>query len=231
MGFLDKKDRVIDMVLTDEGKRQLSAGELELSFYAFFDDGVDYDPWVAESGSLDADALLARKRQLIEDTLSLEATPGLSYRRLQNDLETIETNYPLHTMPQNKDVLQRISYNPDTLSGSIRVVERRVQELRVVRDQSNNIVESSGPYDRGFEVLESGVFRLEADVLEGLPSSQGFKVSILRSGSDGLDVVEPKLDFDEVLSYGADLKLFIDEIPSADVVADVEDLADEVGRR
>ena len=52
MGLLDKNDRIIDLVLPSEGRRQLSLGELEFKYFSVFDDEVDYDPYVANSGSL-----------------------------------------------------------------------------------------------------------------------------------------------------------------------------------
>jgi len=41
--FLDKKEQVIDIELTQHGKRLLSRGKLKPVFYAFFDDDILYD--------------------------------------------------------------------------------------------------------------------------------------------------------------------------------------------
>jgi len=48
MGFLDKKERILDIVLTDRGRELLSKNEMHVSYYAFSDDGINY------SGSLAA---------------------------------------------------------------------------------------------------------------------------------------------------------------------------------
>ena len=42
MGFLDAKERIFDVVLTDKGKELLSQNLLNVEFYAFSDEGLDY---------------------------------------------------------------------------------------------------------------------------------------------------------------------------------------------
>ena len=52
MLFLDKKEEVLDIKLTQFGKYKLSVGEFKPVYYAFFDDDILYDPDYAElSGS------------------------------------------------------------------------------------------------------------------------------------------------------------------------------------
>lgn len=43
MTFLNKKEQVIDIELTQHGKRLLSRGKMKPAFYAFFDDDILYD--------------------------------------------------------------------------------------------------------------------------------------------------------------------------------------------
>lgn len=43
MAFLDKKEQVLDIQLTQHGKRLLSRGKLKPAYYAFFDDDIIYD--------------------------------------------------------------------------------------------------------------------------------------------------------------------------------------------
>lgn len=67
MGFLDNQSRVVDFSLTDLGREQYAAGKLEFVYYAFFDDGVDYEPY--STAELDDDGL----EQAISDQPMLEA--------------------------------------------------------------------------------------------------------------------------------------------------------------
>jgi hypothetical protein len=48
MKFLNKKEQVFDIQLTPYGKHKLSAGDLNPTYYAFFDDNVIYDIEYAE---------------------------------------------------------------------------------------------------------------------------------------------------------------------------------------
>lgn len=43
MGFLDSKEEMLKIVLTDHGKKKLAEGDLQVAHYAFFDDEVDYE--------------------------------------------------------------------------------------------------------------------------------------------------------------------------------------------
>lgn len=52
-GILDAKTRIIDAVITDEGKRQISTGKLRIQFSAFTDRSAFYEASAA-SGSTDA---------------------------------------------------------------------------------------------------------------------------------------------------------------------------------
>lgn len=42
MSFLDPKERILDITLTEEGRKKLSQGKLQVKYYRFFDDEVDY---------------------------------------------------------------------------------------------------------------------------------------------------------------------------------------------
>ena len=216
MGFIDKTDRVIDMVLTDEGRRQLASGELEFYEYAFFDGGIDYDPVIVGSGSLSEDDLLSAIRDQIEATLSLEVMPGLSLKRSRDDLQVLNLGQPLYTMRQGKEDQPANPNAPDILTASDQVTERRVEETRVTRDQLGREVDRVGPFFRGNEVLKSTVLTLDLAVLDGLPSSEGFHLTVLASGSDGLERAPLRIDLDEQLSFGPDLIVSLDDEPSRD---------------
>lgn len=42
MAFLDPKEEMLKLILTDYGKKKLSEGKLKIKYYSFFDDEVDY---------------------------------------------------------------------------------------------------------------------------------------------------------------------------------------------
>jgi hypothetical protein len=74
VGFLDRKNRVVDIVLTGRGRELFAVGRLDFAHYAFFDDGLDYDPW--STGSLTDE----ERDDLIHSSPMLEA-PVVQDRR------------------------------------------------------------------------------------------------------------------------------------------------------
>ena len=51
MSFLDNKERVMEIQLTEHGRKLLSQGKLIVKYYRFLDDEVDYVPKNYYSGS------------------------------------------------------------------------------------------------------------------------------------------------------------------------------------
>ena len=43
MAFLDRKEQVFDIQLTQHGKRMLGKGKFKPTYYAFYDDDIIYD--------------------------------------------------------------------------------------------------------------------------------------------------------------------------------------------
>lgn len=68
MSFFDKKEDVLEIVLTPHGRSLLSKGKLMPAYYAFLDDDVIYD--VASVG--DTEANYQVKERILENTLSLK---------------------------------------------------------------------------------------------------------------------------------------------------------------
>lgn len=51
MGFVDNKDKILEIILTDYGRKLLSKGELVIKYYSFGDDEIDYEVLSGYSGS------------------------------------------------------------------------------------------------------------------------------------------------------------------------------------
>lgn len=104
MGFLDRKNRVVDIVLTGRGRELFSVGELDFAYYAFFDDGLDYDPW--STGSLSDE----ERDELIHSSPMLEA-PAVQDRR--NSIIPLEpTSFVFKAAPDYGALPRMISPNP-----------------------------------------------------------------------------------------------------------------------
>lgn len=55
MGFLDSKEEMMQIILTDHGRSLLSKGKFNIRYYSFSDDEVDYQPLYDASGSIGED--------------------------------------------------------------------------------------------------------------------------------------------------------------------------------
>lgn len=72
MGFLDAKQRVLDVALTEHGRRQYAAGKLRFVYFSLHDDLVDYDPFIPSSGSYSSAAISDIISSCIEESPMLE---------------------------------------------------------------------------------------------------------------------------------------------------------------
>ena len=78
MGFLDPKERVMDIILTQYGRSKLAQeGSLKVKYYRFFDDEIDYGtPNITLAAETGASAILTESGDTLVteggDTLILE---------------------------------------------------------------------------------------------------------------------------------------------------------------
>lgn len=111
MGFLDKKERILDIVLTDRGRELLSQNQLVVRYYAFSDDGVNYTGSLSSSVSISGSSVDYE----VHKTLLFEATQ-------KNDKSRNLNNF-LYTVPERANVLPEFIVRAD-ISSSISL-ERR----------------------------------------------------------------------------------------------------------
>ncbi len=105
MAFLDQKERILDIVLTDRGRELMSKNLLDFTYFAFSDEGVDY------SGSLvSANAASSSLDDYVHRNLSFEATQKTNGKGLptNKDLSTF-----LFTIPSRKTVLPKLVVSRD----------------------------------------------------------------------------------------------------------------------
>ena len=207
-GFLDKNNRIIDMVLTGEGKSLLSKGDLSFVYWAAFDDEVDYKPYIANYESYSNADLSASIQTYIEDTLVKEATTGYI---LTNKSGSDFTNVyqPLLTIPQGQEILPRIKIFISP-TGSINAQQQKIINHNIEKDINGNIVQTIDA-DVGIKILNSQNTSIKIGFnKDGYPKQyvyEGFLVKILKSGSEGFDEIPHKYDLNNDISFGNELKL------------------------
>lgn len=210
-GFLDKETRIVDMVLTGLGKRLLSQGDLSFVYWVPFDDEVDYDPYIYNSGSLTMAQMSQSQFDQVEATLVREATSG--YRSMnKSGSDYTNVHRPLFNMPQSQRVLPRMqsSFGTGSVELTLEVKQRKVYDIHIRKDQFGNTIEQLGPYDRGQERYESSNVILGYKYAPGsFPpdfNSDGFLVRVYRSGSEGLIEVGERLDSENQIAYGPEIR-------------------------
>jgi len=221
-GFLDKKSRVVDMVLTDYGKELYSKGTLRFKYYAFSDDEVDYDPWISESGSLSNVELTSSKIDHIEDTLVREAVFGRQFDEAPVSRDQTNIQRLMYTMPQGQKILPKLKLSPDVISGSVSSVQQKIERVSVTRDQYGNIVDRSEPQSLGYEKFKASRLTFDFKVEDFFDESRtkGVLIRIFSSGSDGFTEIRNKKDLENILSYSNDLRVLTDT--RVDKPSDVE---------
>lgn len=184
-GFLDPKERVIDMVLTDVGKSLLLKGELQFVYWIPFDDEVDYNPYVSESGSLSASALQARKDELTESPLVREATMG--YRGLNfREEDTTNVNRPMFSAPPGVGqsfALPELSVDPTGTTVEIK--------QRSVKRYFGGLLNSDAVQIIGIRRYDPAQVRVQASYSAGSypadTQTEGFLVTVYQSSTIRVD--------------------------------------------
>jgi hypothetical protein len=86
-GILDNKSRVLDTILTNEGKRQIARGDLKVEYISYSDVGTYYAKDLI-SGSADASSRLYFEQcSLPQDQITFEADDSGNIKPFNNDPE------------------------------------------------------------------------------------------------------------------------------------------------
>lgn len=211
MGFLSKETDVIDMVLTGLGQNLLSQGKLRFVYWMAFDDEIDYDPYVANSGSLSVVEVTASKTTQIENGPVREAVTGYKNSNPIH-LDRINVNLPLFTVPQGQTTLPKIIKVHRTGSLSLNLkMQKVIDKYSKKNNNGNKIVEES--VDRGWHHSEatqqSFEYRYTPNSFPPEHQLEGIKIRVFSSGSGGLIEINPKHDLNDDVAFKSDLKLVI----------------------
>lgn len=141
MTFFNKKEEVLDVQLTDEGRRQLAVGRIKPAYYAFFDDNILYDIAYASG---DEEQNISQDR-ILDETLY----PKLNSRFVGTAKRTT-SNYTKDnkktTQPLYKDIFLRDSPFM-TMLGSYNSTTQQAPyfEISVLTENVNSLVTGTAP--------------------------------------------------------------------------------------
>lgn len=167
MGYLDKQSRVIDVLLTERGRKLFAVGRLDFAFFGLFDDCLDYDPAAATGSFSDAE-----REVQIDATPMLEAPYVRDVRAATAPLEPIDHIF--------------------TAAPGYRVIPRMLapidgDEASLMADQRNE----EGVYRRTGTNYAQIDPRVVGETERGNP---GFVVRVFASGSNGLQPLKFRHD-------------------------------------
>ena len=96
-GILDSKSRIIDAIITSEGRRQMAEGTFEVSYVTFTDSGVSYIPDLVEGHQDPTGRIYFEACNLPQDQITFEANDEgklVPFRVQDIKLKTQEGNIP-----------------------------------------------------------------------------------------------------------------------------------------
>jgi hypothetical protein len=116
VAFLDKKNRIIDITLTDHGRQLLSENSLDIKYYAFSDDLIDY------SGSL---AQSVKFSQSLDDVIYRNFIPiAASQMKGAGGTKADLTSF-LYTAPEQRTVLPQFTLSDTQMVSLVRLYEEK----------------------------------------------------------------------------------------------------------
>ncbi len=186
MGFLDKQSRVIDIVLTERGRKLYSYGQLDFTYFGLFDDGIDYNPW--SSGTLTSEEIETQ----VESTQVLEAP---LIRDVRCATAPLEPTSHLFTASAGYQIVPHMDSPNDG------------DQINLLANQ----LKGNGVYIR----VGTNVPQTKLSVTGGSSNDQpGFILRMFVSGSNGLTAVDLRKDLQGRRCYDSFLSISIDsEVP------------------
>ena len=147
MGLLDQKERVLDFRLTDKGRERLSKNQLNFSYYAFSDDGIDY------SGSISSSVLISGSN--LNDFVHINT---FAFEPITKNNKSL--NNFIFTMPVESEVVTQFN---SSVTGSFSL--KRNYEIETIE----NIIKNAGDIEKftaGEDVLDYVIIIEETPITE-----------------------------------------------------------------
>ena len=188
-GFLDSKEQVIDMVLTDVGRGLLFKGDLRFRYWIPYDDEIDYNPQATLR--FEQQNIQDRIFELIESPLVKEATLGYRGLNLRGE-DTTNVNRPMYSAPpgvgQNFSLPQA---QVDKESVTISLDQKKLSKLYEQKDLTGREVVKTEKVDVGFQRFNGNEELVNASFPPGsFPEGthlEGFLVTVYLSSSISRD--------------------------------------------
>lgn len=189
MGFLDKRSRVVDFVLTERGRELYALGQLDFTYFSLLDDGLNYDPY--STGSLSDD----------DRDVQVRALPMWEAPLVRDVRDTTAPLEPTSHLFRASAGYDRVPFMSSPSTGS---------EVDLMCDQ----LAIDGSYRRS----GTSVAQIDLSVSgEGEPVNPGFQVRVFSSGTTGLTEIYPRRDMTGRRAFDPFVAAVIDDEVTPDV--------------
>lgn len=195
-GMLDNKSRIMDVILTQEGKRQLASGDMRIEHLSFTDGGTFYLP-DATSGSLTTThRIFLEATSLPQDKIAFEADDSGNLKPINNDQLVKNGNILVYGIEQVTGSITSSLESVSVLSGDD--FSSAVTTLLLSSTENINKLQILSTFDRVFD--DEG-FGINADTIK-------FVITDRRPTPDASIHVDKikSLFFDQRLSHVSNFK-------------------------
>jgi hypothetical protein len=205
-GFLDSKERIIDMVLTDVGRSLLLKGDLRFRYWIPYDDEIDYNPQATPRAG---QTVQERIIELIEEPVVREATLG--YGGLNKEAtDTTNVIRPMFTAPPgvgHNYGLPRATVDRNAIA--VTVNQKKLSKLYEQRDSSGNEIVKTTQVDIGYQRSDSNEEVINAsfpdDAFPDGTQLEGFLATVYLSSSEGYEEILSNRDSAGGIVYRNDI--------------------------
>lgn len=135
-GILDNKRRVLDVIITQEGKRQIATGDLKIESFSFTDNGVRYAPDIL-SGSFDATSTIYLEAcNLPQDSITFESNEQGHIQPFKNNegIQVIDGQLIQYDETDDVDIMQLLKGRDFEVSGTLLLTQtlENFKKLQVI---------------------------------------------------------------------------------------------------
>lgn len=177
-GFLNKKNRLLDYKLTEDGRSQLASGDIRFKYYTFSDRSIVYQSKTAVDGQKVSDS------ELYYLPFEVTTDPGL-----QTNPEYFLSSKLTYDNPIN---------NFFSVNQAQRLTVNNLDSRKFLIDKT--ITNSKGNFDSEF-VFDELTLKSEFDFYDSIISRKYPTVKVLNETIENIESIEEDQRFDEILKF------------------------------
>ena len=171
-GLLDPKTRVLDTVITTEGKRQAASGKMNVEYISFTDSGAIYSLDTLVTGGLDFTSRLTFEAgALPQDSITFETDDG---GNLLANFVDADTGYTVRAGKVYQNLTGSSRFEAPFISGSqFASLATTLLSASLQNFKKLSILESPEPFNESYDALILDKTKLTFNITDTYPISSG----------------------------------------------------------